>query len=198
MLLGDAGLGTEVETDVRPDPGQKQPAACNRCGCQERTLAATELRSSLLNRHHHLRQSIVQPLLLFRAEAGRVENHDELVQCPGKPKRHLLCVVLYHRRTRIFPDIEGFIEREAKPYGLRDLQFASGLLVDKQGRGRTPADATAVVLEGYTHDVIARWQRLSSLNLPFIFRLIGTVIGKDRLALQQQQSPTSKSATDGS
>src|SRR5262249_27292595 len=72
------------------------------------------------------------------------------------------------------------------------------LLVDKQRRGRTPADAAAVVLEGYTHDVIARWQRLSSLNLPFIFRLIGTGIGKERLSLQQQQSPTSKSATDGS
>src|SRR5262249_61037695 len=119
-------------------------------------------------------------------EAGRLENHGEPSQRPGKPKRHLLCVVLYPRRTRIFPDVEGFIERESIRYGLRVLQFASRLLIDEQRRGRTFSDTTAVVFEGNTHDVIARWQRLSGLNLPFIFRLIGTGIGKDRLALQQK------------
>lgn len=57
--------------------GQKLPIVCRCCECQERTLAAAELRSKLLNCHHRLREQLVQPLLLFWTQIVRFENHDK-------------------------------------------------------------------------------------------------------------------------
>src|SRR5262249_3129989 len=156
-------------------------------------LAAVARR--LMNRHHRLRQFLVQSALFLSAEPRRLENCDKSRKRSGKAKRHFVSIFLQHRGSGVLSDVEGFIERKANPYRLRNTTLRDLLFVHQQRRGGCFADAAAIVFEPNADDVIAGRERLIGSNAELVLRLVGIRVGKERFAILNQQGPADVSAS---
>src|SRR5262245_62149810 len=84
-----------------------------------------------LNRHHRLRQFLVQSALFLGAELQWLENCDKFPKRSGKAERHVALVLLQHRSSGVLSNIEGFIERKASRYRLGDPALRDLLFVDQ-------------------------------------------------------------------
>ena len=66
--------------------------------------------SGQLSGHKGLGFCFTQPLSLLLGQLFRFENHDKFVECTCEGKGHFVHVVLDHRSSCVFANIEGFIE----------------------------------------------------------------------------------------
>src|SRR5262249_53516857 len=149
----------------------------------------------LMNCRQRLRQFLVQSALFLSAEPRRLENCDKSRKRSGKAKWHFVSIFLQHRGSSVLSDVEGFIERKANPYRLRNTTLRDLLFVHQQRRGSCFADAAAIVFELDADDVIADRERLIGSNTELVLRLVGIRVGKKRLAILHQQGPAAVAAS---
>src|SRR5262249_9100981 len=164
---------TAEESSVQSDGRNHSPAG------RWRFTSRWQLTASV-NGHVGLGFLFAQRLPFLRRQFLRFEDHDELLERAREGKRHLVDVVLDHVRSGVCADIERLVEREADSDRLGNLPFRDLLAVNEQGSGCALADAAAVVLEGETHDVLARRDRLVGGDAELVIGLVGKGIGEGR------------------
>src|SRR5262249_48801525 len=132
---------------------------------------------------------------LVGGELVWLQNHREFLEVAAKWERHFALILLQNRGAGVLPDVEGFIEREANPYGPRDTTLRDLLFIHQQSCGRSLADAAAVIVEFDSDDMIAGRKRLVGGNTQLVTRLFEKRVGEDRLAILHHQAPPAVTAT---
>src|SRR5215471_11597666 len=102
----------------------------------------------------------MQSTLFVLAELMWLQDYDKLRKSSGKTERHFVSVFFQHRGSCVLSNIEGFVERKANSYRLRNPALRDLLLVYQQRHCTCFADAAAIVFEFNADDMIAWRERL--------------------------------------
>src|SRR5262245_39996238 len=139
---------------------------------------------------------------ILRCELAGAELDLDLVKGAAELERHLCVVFVDHRRSRVFADIEAFVERESNRLGQLDAAFRDFLAVNRKRPLSTLAGAPAVIGKVESNDVFARRELISRryavlvllLNRILVAILIGKRIGEHGFAVEHKQAPTAKAS----
>ncbi len=106
-------------------------------GLEHRETRGTQLNVSpptanSLYGHRSLGLLLKQSFPFLLCQLVRFENYDEFFECAGESEWHLVVIVLYHRRSRVFTDIECLVERDTGRYCPGDTALGNLLSIHKQ------------------------------------------------------------------
>src|SRR5215510_10971338 len=119
----------------------------------DRLSVPWHLARHLLQGHGTLRFLLAQTFSLFLCELLWFENHTKLLQRSRKSIGHLVRVILDHRRSCVFANIEGLVEREAHCDCRRHLALGHLISIYEHRAGCPLSNAASLVVEAETDHV---------------------------------------------
>src|SRR5262245_38069107 len=140
---------------------------------------------------------------ILGCELAGAELDLDLVKGAAELERHLCVIFVDHRRSRVFADVETFVERESNRLGQLDAAFGDFLAVDRKRPLSALSEAPTVVGKVEPNDVFARRKLISRryavlvllLKRILVAILIGKRIGEHGFAVEHKQAPTAKAST---